>query len=76
MLVVPVSSSINGPEFIINFPTKAHWRFPSQLSWIKAWLTDLFGQKFSPPIHQLISPVCIPVLISFLLCVSVLWKKD
>lgn len=41
MLVVPVSSSINGPEFIINFPTKSHWRFPSQLPWIREGLTDL-----------------------------------
>jgi O-acetyl-ADP-ribose deacetylase (regulator of RNase III) len=40
MLVVPVNS-IDGPEFIINFPTKAHWRFPSQLSWIKEGLIDL-----------------------------------
>jgi O-acetyl-ADP-ribose deacetylase (regulator of RNase III) len=40
MLVVPVAS-IQGPDYIINFPTKAHWRYPSQLSWIKAGLKDL-----------------------------------
>src|ERR1044071_8302299 len=40
MLVVPVTS-IYGQEYIINFPTKAHWRYPSQLSWIKTGLKDL-----------------------------------
>lgn len=30
-----------GPRFIVNFPTKKHWRAPSQLSWIDDGLTDL-----------------------------------
>lgn len=30
-----------GPKWIVNFPTKAHWRFPSQLSWIEEGLKDL-----------------------------------
>ncbi len=30
-----------GPKWIVNFPTKAHWRFPSQLSWIEDGLDDL-----------------------------------
>lgn len=40
MLVVPVNS-MNGPEYVINFPTKAHWRNPSQLSWIRSGLENL-----------------------------------
>jgi hypothetical protein len=30
-----------GPKWIINFPTKAHWRFPSRLDWISHGLDDL-----------------------------------
>ena len=30
-----------GPKWIINFPTKAHWRFPSQMDWIVQGLDDL-----------------------------------
>ncbi|MGU3494155.1 macro domain-containing protein [Xanthobacteraceae bacterium A53D] len=33
--------SMYGPKWIINFPTKAHWRFPSQLGWIADGLDDL-----------------------------------
>jgi O-acetyl-ADP-ribose deacetylase (regulator of RNase III) len=30
-----------GPKWIINFPTKDHWRFPSKLEWIVSGLDDL-----------------------------------
>ncbi|WP_036262675.1 type II toxin-antitoxin system antitoxin DNA ADP-ribosyl glycohydrolase DarG [Methylocapsa aurea] len=30
-----------GPKFIINFPTKEHWRNPSKMEWIEAGLEDL-----------------------------------
>ena len=30
-----------GPKWIINFPTKAHWRFPSRIEWVEAGLQDL-----------------------------------
>lgn len=29
------------PKYIINFPTKNHWRFPSQYKWIEAGLKSL-----------------------------------
>jgi O-acetyl-ADP-ribose deacetylase (regulator of RNase III) len=32
---------LSGPKWIINFPTKEHWRSPSQLGWIRAGLVDL-----------------------------------
>lgn len=32
------------PKFIINFPTKRHWRFPSRLSDIETGLVDLIAQ--------------------------------
>jgi O-acetyl-ADP-ribose deacetylase (regulator of RNase III) len=30
-----------GPRWIINFPTKGHWRYPSQIDWIERGLADL-----------------------------------
>jgi O-acetyl-ADP-ribose deacetylase (regulator of RNase III) len=30
-----------GPKWIINFPTKAHWKYPSQMKWIEDGLNDL-----------------------------------
>ncbi len=41
--VVPVND-INGVAYIINFPTKAHWRNPSKIQWIKDGLIDLKEQ--------------------------------
>lgn len=34
-------SIIENPKYIINFPTKKHWRNPSQISWIDEGLQDL-----------------------------------
>ncbi|MDV3458217.1 macro domain-containing protein [Sphingomonas sp. HF-S4] len=30
-----------GPKWIVNFPTKAHWRYPSRIEWIEQGLEDL-----------------------------------
>ena len=30
-----------GPKWIINFPTKGHWKYPSQMKWIEDGLVDL-----------------------------------
>ena len=30
-----------GPKWIINFPTKKHWRYPSKIEWIDEGLEDL-----------------------------------
>jgi O-acetyl-ADP-ribose deacetylase (regulator of RNase III) len=40
VLVVSVNST-NSIKYIFNFPTKAHWRYPSKISWIKSGLQDL-----------------------------------
>jgi O-acetyl-ADP-ribose deacetylase (regulator of RNase III) len=40
-MFVTESLELNGPRWIINFPTKAHWRYPSKLEWIRAGLKDL-----------------------------------
>jgi O-acetyl-ADP-ribose deacetylase (regulator of RNase III) len=40
-VLVTRSASLLGPQWIIHFPTKKHWRNPSQLAWIRSGLTDL-----------------------------------
>jgi O-acetyl-ADP-ribose deacetylase (regulator of RNase III) len=30
-----------GPKWIVNFPTKAHWRYPSRMEWVAQGLDDL-----------------------------------
>lgn len=34
-------NELDGPRWIVNFPTKQHWRAPSQLAWITEGLQDL-----------------------------------
>jgi len=41
MLVTERKDLMGGPKWIINFPTKGHWRFPSKMEWIKSGLEDL-----------------------------------
>jgi O-acetyl-ADP-ribose deacetylase (regulator of RNase III) len=40
-MFVTETSALEGPRWIINFPTKKHWRQPSQLKWIVEGLNDL-----------------------------------
>src|SRR4051812_8673401 len=40
-MFVTETQSLWGPRWIINFPTKKHWRHPSKLEWIRAGLKDL-----------------------------------
>ncbi|WP_201408622.1 type II toxin-antitoxin system antitoxin DNA ADP-ribosyl glycohydrolase DarG [Mycobacterium paraintracellulare] len=40
-MFVVETGQLDGPKYIINFPTKKHWRSPSQLSYIDAGLKDL-----------------------------------
>jgi O-acetyl-ADP-ribose deacetylase (regulator of RNase III) len=40
-MFVTRNRDLTGPKWIINFPTKRHWRQPSKLEWIREGLTDL-----------------------------------
>lgn len=40
-MFVTESSRFDGPRWIINFPSKKHWRQSSQLNWITEGLADL-----------------------------------
>jgi O-acetyl-ADP-ribose deacetylase (regulator of RNase III) len=40
-MFVTNNPGLEGPRWIINFPTKKHWRHPSKLAWIRDGLSDL-----------------------------------
>jgi O-acetyl-ADP-ribose deacetylase (regulator of RNase III) len=45
-----------GPKFIINFPTKQHWRNPAKIEWIEAGLEDLKRVIIENDIHSIAIP--------------------
>jgi O-acetyl-ADP-ribose deacetylase (regulator of RNase III) len=51
-------SELDGPRWIVNFPTKQHWRSPSQLKWVVDGLQDL--RKFL--IENNVKSIAIPPL--------------
>jgi len=57
-MFVTEQQSLIGPRWIINFPTKQHWRDPSRLEWIEEGLADL--KKIL--IEQQIPSVAVPPL--------------
>jgi O-acetyl-ADP-ribose deacetylase (regulator of RNase III) len=40
-MFITEQQALLGPRWIINFPTKQHWRDPSKLEWIDQGLEDL-----------------------------------
>jgi O-acetyl-ADP-ribose deacetylase (regulator of RNase III) len=40
-MLVSERQQLTGPKWIINFPTKKHWRNPSRIEWIEEGLADL-----------------------------------
>jgi len=40
-MFITKTDELAGPKWIINFPTKKHWRSPSKIEWIKEGLDDL-----------------------------------
>ncbi len=57
MFVTPVHE-LDGPRWIVNFPTKQHWRAPSRLEWVIDGLQDL--RRFL--IEQQVKSIAIPPL--------------
>lgn len=49
---------LDGPRWIVNFPTKQHWRAPSRMEWIVEGLQDL--RRFL--IEQKVKSIAIPPL--------------
>jgi len=40
-MFVTATGELNGPRWVINFPTKQHWRDPSRREWVEEGLEDL-----------------------------------
>jgi len=40
-MFVTETQALLGPRWIVNFPTKQHWRDPSRLAWVQGGLQDL-----------------------------------
>ncbi len=40
-MFVTEGPALNGPRWIVNFPTKKHWRNPTQIEWVREGLKDL-----------------------------------
>ncbi len=57
-MFVTAVSELDGPRWIVNFPTKQHWRAPSRMEWIVEGLQDL--RRFL--IEQQVKSVAIPPL--------------
>ena len=47
---------LDGPKWLINFPTKKHWRQPSKLEWIADGLKDLRRVIEEKGIHSIALP--------------------
>lgn len=58
MLVVEESTLMNGHKIVINFPTKTHWRLPSEYSYIEQGLQALRNEIE----HRNIKSIAIPPL--------------
>lgn len=40
-MFITETQALLGPRWIVNFPTKQHWRDPSRLEWVRSGLQDL-----------------------------------
>lgn len=40
-MFVAENHDLTGPRWIINFPTKRNWRYPSKMEWVREGLADL-----------------------------------
>lgn len=52
-MFVSENKTLDGPRWIIHFPTKKRWRNPSKLEWIEAGLADLRNLILERGIHSM-----------------------
>src|SRR5215467_2331935 len=55
-MFVTENHTLEGPRWLINFPTKKHWRQPSRLQWIVEGLKDLRRVIDEKNIHSVALP--------------------
>lgn len=56
MLIVEDSNLMSGRKLIVNFPTKTHWKLPSEYSYIEDGLTALRREIVDRKIHSIAIP--------------------
>lgn len=56
VLVVEDSNLASGPKLIVNFPTKTHWKYPSEYSYIEQGLQSLRREIMSHHIKSIAIP--------------------
>ncbi|MFY0664302.1 MAG: macro domain-containing protein [Natronospirillum sp.] len=57
-MFVTETGELMGPRWIVNFPTKQHWRDSSQMEWIETGLQDL--RRFI--VQEQVNSIAIPAL--------------
>ena len=50
------TQALLGPRWIVNFPTKQHWRDPSQLEWVRSGLQDLRRFRMDEDVQSVALP--------------------
>lgn len=40
-MFISATDELSGPKWVINFPTKKHWRYPTKIEWVRAGLVAL-----------------------------------
>lgn len=55
-MFITETGAMLGPRWIINFPTKKHWRNPSKLEWVEAGLRDLAREILARGIGSIAIP--------------------
>jgi O-acetyl-ADP-ribose deacetylase (regulator of RNase III) len=55
-MFVTENHALTGPKWIINFPTKKHWRHPTKLAWVRDGLEDLRRVIQEKAIHSIAVP--------------------
>ncbi len=55
-MLVTEPGELTGPRWIVNFPTKRHWRDPSRLEWVVDGLQDLRNFLISHPVQSIALP--------------------
>ncbi len=55
-MFITETGQLMGPKWIINFPTKQHWRSPSKLEWVTEGLQDLRAFILDKHIHSVAIP--------------------
>lgn len=55
-MFVTKNNSRGNPKYIVNFPTKQHWKDPSKLEWIESGLCDLHDYIIAKEVQSIAIP--------------------